>query len=262
MDPHELLYMRASRRDFLASMATFAMGSATGCSQRAASADFSTDPARLHARVTPPTRTIQPGSSDLGLAAGKDGLLYVPRSYRPNQPTPLVVLLHGAGGTAVNWFGSYGERAESLGIILLVPESRGATWDAIQGTFGRDVTFIDSALRYTFEHCAIDPGRIALAGFSDGASYAISLGLPNGDLFSHVIAYSPGFTREQPPNGRPQIFVSHGTNDGVLPIAATSRTIVPALRALGYTVEYTEFKGGHEVPASITTQALDWFLRP
>lgn len=103
--------------------------------------------------------------------------------------------------------------------------------------------------------------RVALAGFSDGASYAISLGLPNGDLFSHVIAYSPGFSRETAPTGRPRIFVSHGTNDGVLPIAATSRTIVPALRASGYTVDYTEFSGGHEGPASITTQALDWFLR-
>lgn len=39
----------------------------------------------------------------------------------------------------------------------------------------------------------------------------------------------------------------------MLPIAATSRTIVPALRARGYTVDYTEFSGGHEVPASITT---------
>jgi phospholipase/carboxylesterase len=262
MHPYELLHTHPNRRDFLASMATFAMGSTTGCSQRTATPDFSTDPARLQARVTPPTRAIQTGSSDLGLAAGKDGLLYVPRSYRPNQPMPLIVLLHGAGGTAGNWFGSYGERAESLGIIMLAPESRGQTWDAIQSTFGRDVMFIDSALRYTFECCAIDPGHIALAGFSDGASYAISLGLPNGDLFSHVIAYSPGFTREQTPNGRPRIFVSHGTNDGLLPIASTSRAIVPALRARGYSVDYTEFSGGHEVPAGITTQALDWFLRP
>lgn len=33
------------------------------------------------------------------------------------------------------------------------------------------------------------------AGFSDGASYALSLGLPNGNLFSHIVAFSPGFMR-------------------------------------------------------------------
>lgn len=261
MQPHVFLSTRPDRREFLASLATFVIGSATGCSQRTATPDFDAEPSRLQARVAPPTRTIEPGSHDLGLAAGKDGLLYIPRSYRPNQPMPLVVLLHGAGGTADNWFGSYGQRAESLGVIMLAPESRGPTWDAIQGAFGRDVPFIDSALRYTFDRCAIDARRIALAGFSDGASYAISLGLPNGDLFSHVIAYSPGFIREQNPNGRPRVFISHGTNDRVLPIGATSHTIVPSLRARGYTVEYAEFSGGHEVPASITTQALDWLLR-
>jgi len=30
-------------------------------------------------------------------------------------------------------------------------------------------------------------------GFSDGASYALSVGITNGDLFTHVIAFSPGF---------------------------------------------------------------------
>lgn len=33
------------------------------------------------------------------------------------------------------------------------------------------------------------------AGFSDGASYALSLGQPNADVFSHIIAFSPGFMR-------------------------------------------------------------------
>ena len=47
-------------------------------------------------------------------------------------------------------------------------------------------------------------------------SYALSLGLANGDLFTHVIAFSPGFITPAPPSGRPPIFVSHGTADQVL----------------------------------------------
>ena len=33
------------------------------------------------------------------------------------------------------------------------------------------------------------------SGFSDGASYALSLGAANGDLFTHIAAFSPGFMR-------------------------------------------------------------------
>lgn len=39
---------------------------------------------------------------------------------------------------------------------------------------------------------AVDTTRLGVGGFSDGASYALSLGLTNGDLFTHVIAFSPG----------------------------------------------------------------------
>ena len=145
-------------------------------------------------------------------------------------------------------------------MILLAPDSRSSTWDLVQGSFGPDVAFLDLALQYTFERCRIDPARLALGGFSDGASYALSLGLPNGDLFSHLVAYSPGFlVRSRPLAGTPRIFVSHGTNDTILPVSISRDTIVPALRDAGYDVTYQEFDGGHEVPAAISEAALDWF---
>jgi predicted esterase len=85
---------------------------------------------------------------------------------------------------------------------------------------------------------AIDPARVAIGGFSDGASYALSLGLTNGDLFSHVLAFSPGFMAPAGQEGSPRIFVSHGTRDAVLPIDRCSRRIVPTLRRAGYDVAY------------------------
>ena len=54
---------------------------------------------------------------------------------------------------------------------------------------------MDQAVHHVFERYSIDPGRIGLAGFSDGASYALSLGVANGDLFTHIMAFSPGFMR-------------------------------------------------------------------
>lgn len=56
-------------------------------------------------------------------------------------------------------------------------------------------------------------GGYTIAGFSDGPSYALSLGLANGDVFDSVIAFSPGFQVAESAGGRPGLFVSHGTED-------------------------------------------------
>jgi len=150
--------------------------------------------------------------------------------------------------------------AVSRNLILLAPDSRGGTWDVIRGGLGPDVAFIDQALHQTFGRYAIDPAHIAMEGFSDGASYALSLGPCNGDLFTHIIAFSPGFMAPPGQQGKPHIFVSHGTHDRVLPIDRCSRVIVPRLERAGYDVHYQEFDGPHTVPGGIAIEALDWFL--
>ena len=140
----------------------------------------------------------------------------------------------------------------------LAPASRGSTWDAVRGRYGPDVDVIDRALSQVFRTVAIDPERIGVAGFSDGASYALGLGLANGELFHRIIAFSPGFV---PPARRvrnPAVFVSHGDDDRVLPVASTSRRIVPALRQAGYDVTYEEFDGGHTVPRDVAQLAVEW----
>ncbi len=134
--------------------------------------------------------------------------------------------------------------------------------DAIRGGFGRDVAFVDRALTRVFEIVAADPARTAIGGFSDGASYALSLGLINGDLFPRVVAFSPGFVVNGTPQGRPRVFVSHGTDDPILPIDRCSRVIVPGLRTRGYDVTFREFPGGHEVPDAIAREGMQSVAAP
>ena len=57
----------------------------------------------------------------------------------------MAVMLHGAGGGARR-VASLFTVADELGIIILVPESRGGTWDGIRDRFGPDVGFLDRAL--------------------------------------------------------------------------------------------------------------------
>lgn len=200
------------------------------------------------------------GVQALGRPGERETLLYVPSGYEALRPAPLVVSLHGAGGNANHGLALLQEFAESAGFLLLATSSRGRTWDVVLGGYGPDVTATDRALGETFARYEVDPARLALAGFSDGASYALSLGLANGDLFSHLIAFSPGFMAPAGQQGRPRIFVSHGTEDPVLPVDGTSREIVPRLERAGYDVRYLEFSGGHTVPQEVRREAVGWFL--
>jgi phospholipase/carboxylesterase len=109
-----------------------------------------------------------------------------------------------------------------------------------------------------FARVAVDPARVAVGGFSDGATYALALGLANGDLFSRVAAFSPGFVIPAPTRGRPRFFVSHGTADPILPIDQCSRIIVPRLRSRGYDVTFREFEGRHEMPPDVVREGLEW----
>lgn len=215
---------------------------------------------RLMARPGQPNDGAQPGLHPLGLERDRDGLLYVPSSYRPDRPAPIAVMLHGAGGNARHGLAPLLDLADSVGLILLAPDSRRQTWDVLFGQFGPDIAFIDRALEQTFRAYFVDPSRVAVGGFSDGASYALSVGITNGELFTHVIAFSPGFMAPAAQKGQPRLFISHGTRDEVLPIAACSRKIVPEVQRAGYDVLYREFNGTHTVPSEIAQEGLDWFV--
>ena len=146
--------------------------------------------------------------------------------------------------------------ADEAGLILLSPASREYTWDLAVGRYGPNVAGIDRVMEQTFACYAVDPARVAIGGYSDGASYALSLGLANGDLFRRVLAFSPGFAAPPATMGRPALYVSHGTADEVLPIDRCSRRLVPRLQRAGYAVRYEEFEGGHVVPAGAVADAL------
>ena len=214
---------------------------------------------RLVARPAQPSGTPPVGLQPLGLDGDRDGFLYVPKGYQVNQPAPLVLMLHGAGGNASGGLTPFQHLADEKGLILLAVDSRHQTWDVIRGGYGPDIAFIDQALDQTLSRYAIDPTHIAVEGFSDGASYALSLGITNGDLFTHVIAFSPGFMAPREQRGKPHLFISHGKWDNVLPIDRCSRRIVPQVQRAGYDVVYREFNGFHTVPNAIASEALDWF---
>ena len=192
---------------------------------------------------------------NLGLDSDRDGVLLAPDNTGP-EGAPLLLALHGAGGGAGQMLDLLTPAAQAHGVALLACDSRASTWDVIRGGYGPDVLFIDNALAAIDDIAFIDPRRIAIGGFSDGASYALSLGLSNGDLFSRILAFSPGFAAPGAQKGLPGIFISHGVHDEVLPIDRCSRKLAPMLEGAGYVVDYFEFDGGHSVPQAAIDRAF------
>jgi predicted esterase len=247
------------RRDFLK------FGAAAGVTAACAPLDgpgLSVTNAVVTPRPAPFTGVAPRGFHRFGIWQKDDAYIYVPPTYRDDTPAPFLVLLHGAGGRASNFEANLPGRVDDKGIVVLAFDSSATTWDRFAlGGFGPDVERMNIALDYAFRTVSVDADHVGLAGFSDGASYALALGLSNGDLFKALIAFSCGAGLQYAATlrGNPPIFISHGTTDPVIPISVSRDGVVPELRDAGYSVTFREFAGGHAIPTDVANEAFTWF---
>ncbi|SOZ61947.1 Putative esterase [Cupriavidus taiwanensis] len=212
------------------------------------------------AAAAPQAGPLPPGRHPLGVAEERDAVLFVPDRLASQAAVPLMVMFHGAGGFPEKVLPHLEAHAQRHKFLVLAPHSLYPTWDIVIGGNGPDLQRLHQALTAVTSRYRIDPQRLAFAGFSDGASYALSLGLTNGDIASHVIAFSGGFMSVFMQTGIPKVFVAHGLADEQLPIAS-GRAHAARLRAAGYDVEYVEFDGPHVIHAPVVERAIDFFLQ-
>ncbi len=172
--------------------------------------------------------------------------------------------------------------ADARGLVLLAPTSRGITWDSILSAkappspdsplaneeahrFGRtrDSDRVEAAITNLSKIIPVDRSRTAIAGFSDGATFALAMGLSRDHPFSAVIAWSPGIAiaTDNPARARP-VFISHGRKDAILSFDEDCGDIVPLVESEGARVTFLPFDGGHQIPQIAKDTFLDAVFGP
>lgn len=247
-------HLPITRRDFLRSTGALA---ALGCvSQGTAPGVGSAPPsARLTARPKDVPHRLSAGTHRTDVE-GTEAVFHLPAQALQARRVPLMLFLHGARRNVDPFMDAFRPLADETGVMVLMPLATNGTWDAIHGRFGPDVQGLDRVLTWVFDRVPVARAKVALSGFSDGATYSLALGRANGDLFRRVIAYSPGFLLPVDPMGTPPIVISHGTEDAVLSFERSRDVTAPALREAGYVVHFRSFTGPHVVPLAIAREQM------
>jgi dienelactone hydrolase len=172
---------------------------------------------------------------------------------------PAVVLLHSAGGVAADRDLAWAELLREAGIATLVLDSfgpRGVTGFNNQPPLFAGVADAFAALRRLRDHPRIDPGRVAVMGFSRGGAIALAAALrpvsergsAGGPGFAAHVALYPGCAtqyRAASVTAAPILLLLAGADEQAAP--GPCRDHAAWLRARGAAIRVEEFAGAHHL---------------
>lgn len=139
----------------------------------------------------------------------RECIIYVPPNRDSSKPLPLVIMLHGFGGNALNAANETGwsAKADQESFIIAYPEGtrpdrdspanfrkNPQAWNDGSGRFHAaeenvdDIAFIDALITAISDQYNLDSGRIFVTGFSNGASMTFRIG---AELSHRVAAIAP-----------------------------------------------------------------------
>jgi predicted esterase len=194
-------------------------------------------------------------------------VLLTPSVVEPGRRYPLFTVFHGAGRQDEMLVKACREEPDRRQALFLVPRSVEPTWDLIAGASAQpDLDFLEYAWDLIYRRYPIDPGRQALIGYSDGASYALSLALSNPGFFDAALCWAAGFAMMDrkavgADDKRTRFYLEYGTADPLFPFEQTALPMRENLEKAGYRVEFSVDEGGRHWPSgSFQREALDWYF--
>ena len=168
--------------------------------------------------------------------------------YIPPKPTACVlVVLHGAAMTPDDMLKEFRSLADVHGVMLILPHSP-PTWSCILDprSLDRDIALVNQLVDFVKTGYRVD--QIDIAGFSDGATCALSIGLNQSHPFKHILSMSIGgmICRSLNKFQSKSVTLHHGWSDTALPISCTFK-VTASLQAGGMTPTVRLFEGGHSI---------------
>lgn len=122
-------------------------------------------------------------------------LLYIPESYDPDEPTPLVITIHGFAQWPANQMriSQWNDLADEFGFIVVYPSGTGfpLRWrvhseDPDSGDPEKEVAFISDLINKLEEQYNIDPMRIYANGLSNGGGMSLLLACELSDRIAAI----------------------------------------------------------------------------
>jgi polyhydroxybutyrate depolymerase len=156
----------------------------------------------------------------------------------PAEPATVatLVLFHGFNSSKEEMVEITGldEQAPAAGVLLVVPQGMGAPagWNALAG-FDQDEAFTDALLAEVQAASCVDPDDLWLAGFSAGSAFSAVYGCTHADRVTGlglVAALAPAIC---PPDDTPNVVITHGTADPVVPFGGGDQAVGDTKVALG-----------------------------
>jgi polyhydroxybutyrate depolymerase len=165
----------------------------------------------------------------VSLGKKRNYLLYVPETYDPATPTPLVISLHGFGEWPAHQMqiSRWNDLARKLGFIVVYP--CGTEIPLRWHTYGipgsdtdpmEDVTFISDLINKLEAEYNLDPTRIYVNGLSNGGGMAITLSCKLPEQIAAVGSVSGAYPfswSECHPSRPVPAIIFHGTGDPIVP---------------------------------------------
>ena len=184
-----------------------------------------------------------------------------------------LVLFHGYGADEHDLLPLAHEldpRLRAVSLAAPLSLGQGRAWTHLRQDLSFDPAQALEAARLALEaveHIAAGSPRPILLGFSQGAAVALSVALAKPALVHCVLSLSgvppalgaAGADQAAALRGLP-VFVAHGTQDPLLPIALGRKTAAD-LRALGLDVTFREYPMAHSVSIDEIRDARQWLVK-
>lgn len=193
-------------------------------------------------------------------------VLLTPDDIDPEERLPLVTVFHGAGRQDEMLVKACHGEPQRRRALFLVPRSLDATWDLITGRGQADLEFLEHAWDLVYRRYPVDADRQVLMGYSDGASYALSMALSNPGVFDAALCWAAGFVVVDRssigrPGRKPRIYLEYGTHDELFPFEQIALPMRDDLRKAGYELEFSVDEGGRHWPSgTFHAEALSWYF--